>query len=141
MYNFLISQKLLVNGFKWIDDLFKFNEDFIKNSDEKSNEGYFLEVDVQYSKNLHELHNDFPFFLEVNKAEKVKKLISNLCNKKEYVIHIKNLKQALNRRLVLKKFHKFIKFNQGACLRPYIDMSTELRKKKQKLILKKISSN
>ena len=39
-----------------------------------------------------------------------------------------NIKQALNHGLILKKVHKVIKFNQKACLKPYIDMNTELRK-------------
>ena len=45
-----MSQKLLVNGFKWIKKLSKFNESFIKDYDENSNKGYFLEVDVEYPK-------------------------------------------------------------------------------------------
>ena len=45
-----MSQKLLVNNFEWRDDAFIFNEDFIKNYNEESDEGYFLEVDVQYLK-------------------------------------------------------------------------------------------
>ena len=57
-----------------------------------------------------------------------KKLIGNLCDKKEHVIHIINLKQALNHRLVLKKVHKVIKFNQKAWLKSYIDINTDLRK-------------
>ena len=48
--------------------------------------------------------------------------------KKEFVIHQKNLKQALNHGLVLKKVHRGIKFNQKTCLKPYIDMNTELQK-------------
>ena len=48
-------------------------------------------------------------------TEKVEKLVANLQNKNEYVIHIRNLKQALNHRLVLKKkMHKVITFNQKA---------------------------
>ena len=47
----------------------------------------------------------------------------------EYVIHIRNLKQALNRGLILKKVHRVIKFNQKAWLKPYIDMDTKLRQK------------
>ena len=50
--------------------------------------------------------------------EKVEKLLVNLHDKIEYVIYIKNLKQALNHRLVLKKFHRAIKFNQNAWLKP-----------------------
>ena len=74
----------------------KFNEDFIKNYNEESDEGYFLEVDIQYLEILHELHNDLPFLPERMKIGKVKKLVANLHDKTEYVIHIINLKQALN---------------------------------------------
>ena len=48
------------------------------------------------------------------KNEKVKKLVANLHDKIEYVIHIRNLKQALNNGLVLKKVHSVIKFNQNS---------------------------
>ena len=63
------------------------------------------------------------------KIEKFEKLVVNLHDKSEYVIHIRNLKQALIHGLVLKTFHKVIKFNQNASLKPYIDMNTDLRKK------------
>ena len=65
------------------------------------------------------------------KIEKIEKLH----DKNEYAIHIINLKQALNHGLVLKKIHGAIKFNQNAWLKPYIDMNTDLRKKR-KMILK-----
>ena len=71
------------------------------------------------------------------KLEKVEKLAHNLHDKPEYIIHIRNLNQALNHRLVLKKVHRVIKFNQNAWLNRYIDMNTDLRKK-QNMILKKI---
>ena len=45
--------------FQWIEDTSQFNEDFIKNYNEEADEGYFLEVDVQYPEKLHQLHNDF----------------------------------------------------------------------------------
>ena len=61
--------------------------------------------------------------------EKVEKLVANLHDKTKYVIHIRNLKQALNHQLALKKVHKGIKFNQNAWLKPYIDMNTDLRQK------------
>ena len=63
------------------------------------------------------------------KIEKVEKLVANLHDKTEYVIHIRNLKQALNHRLVLKKVHRVIKINQNAWLKTYIDMNTGIRKK------------
>ena len=74
----------------------------MKNYNEESDEGYFLEVDVQYPENLQNLHNDLPFLPERMKIEKVQKLLSNLHDKTEYFIHIRNLKQALNHGLVLK---------------------------------------
>ena len=63
------------------------------------------------------------------KTEKVEKLVANLHDKNEYVKHIRNLKQALNHGLVLKKVHRVIKFNQKAWLKPYIDMNIKLRQK------------
>ena len=60
--------------------------------------------------------------------EKLEKLVINLHDKNEYVVDIRNLKQALNHGLILKKFHEVIKFNQKAWLEPYIKMSTDLRK-------------
>ena len=48
------------------------------------------------------------------KIEKVEKLLASLFHKTEYVIHIRNLKQALNHELVLKKVHRVIRFNQNA---------------------------
>ena len=51
-------------------------------------------------------------------------------DKTEYIIYIRNLKLALNHEIVLKKFHGAIKFNQNAWLKPYIDVSTELKKAK-----------
>ena len=67
--------------------------------------------------------------------EKVEKLAANLHNKTKYVIHIRNLKQALNNGLVLKNAYRMIKFNQNVCLKPYIDMNINPRKK---MILKKV---
>ena len=71
------------------------------------------------------------------KIEKFEKLAADLHDKSEYIIHIRNLKQALNHGLVLKKVHIVITFNQNAWLKPYIDMKTEIEKN-QKMILKNI---
>ena len=122
-------QKLLVINFESIKDTSQFNEDFIKSYNEGSDKGYFLEADVQYTEKLHELHNDLPFLPERMKIENVKKLVVNLHDKTEYVIHTKELKQAFNHGLVLKNIHRVIKFNQDAWLKQYIDMNTDLRKK------------
>ena len=53
-------------------------------------------------------------------------------DEKNYVVHIKSLKQALNHGLILKKVHRVIQFNQEAWLKPYIDINMELKKKSEK---------
>ena len=50
LYGLAMSQKVSVNGFQWVGELSQFKEDFIKNYDEDSSKGYFLEVDVEYPK-------------------------------------------------------------------------------------------
>ena len=127
LYGWAMSQKLPVNGFKWVKKLSQFNEDFIKKYDQNSNTGYFIEVDVEYPKNLFSLHNDLPFLLERKKIRRVEKLICSIEDKERYVIHIRALKQALNHGLKLKKVHRVIQFNQKALLKPYIDINTKFR--------------
>ena len=68
------GQKLPVNNFEWIEDTSQLNKSFIKNYNEESNDGYFLEVDVQYLGKLHERRNDLPFLSERIKIEKAKSL-------------------------------------------------------------------
>ena len=133
LYGWAMSQKLPVNGFKWVKEerLSKFNEEFIKKYDENSNTGYFFEVDIDYPKELFNLHKDLPFLPERKKVEKVGKLICSIEHKEKYVIHIRALKQALNHWLKIKKVHRVIQFIQTDWLKPYIDMNTELRKKAQ----------
>ena len=124
-----MSQKLPANDFKWAEDISEFNDTFIKSYNEENDKGYFLEVDFQYPNNLHNLPNDLLFLHERIKIEKVERLAANLHDKKEYVTHITNLKQALNHGLVLEKVHRIIKFNQNTWLKPNIGMNTELREK------------
>ena len=100
--------------------------DFIKIYNKYSDEGYFLVVDAQYPEIIHEHNNDLKFLPERMKIEKVDKLATNLHDKTEYVIHIRNLKHPLNHGLVLKNVH--------AWLNSYIDMDTKLRKKAKKII-------
>ena len=126
LYGWAMSQKLPVNGFKWVNN--EINEEFIKNYEENNDKGYILEVDIKYPRKLHDLHSDLPFLPKRMKIDKCKKLVCNLRNKKKYVVHIKSLKQALNHGLKLKKVHRIIEFNQEAWLKPYIHMNTELRK-------------
>ena len=67
------------------------------------------------------------------KTKKFETVVTNLHGKTECVFHIRNLKQALNHGLVLKKVQSLIKFNQNAWLKPYIDMNTKLRQKDKKI--------
>ena len=133
MYGRAMSQKLSVNGFKWIKQkkLSKFNEDIVKKYDGNSNRGYFLEVDIDYPKELFNFHKDLPFLPERKNVEKVEKIIFSIEDKEEYVIHKRSLKQTLNHGLKLKKMHRVIKFKQKAWLKLYIYMGTELRTKTQ----------
>ena len=68
-------QKLPVNGFKWIKNVSKIDEDFIKNYDEEGDIGYFFELDVKYPRNLVNLNIDLPFLPERMKINKCSKLI------------------------------------------------------------------
>ena len=125
-----MSPKLPVNGFMWYNDhLSDFNEDFIRNYNENSDEGYFPEIDIEYPQQLWSSNKDLPFLPERRRIEKVEKLVCSIEDKEKYVIHIRALKQALNHGLKLKKVHRVIKFQQKAWLKLYIDMNTKLSKK------------
>ena len=71
----------------------------------------FLKLMFTILRKLHDLHNDLPFLHERMQIEKAKKFVPTLHDKKEYVIQIKNLKQALNYGLVLAKVHSVIELN------------------------------
>ena len=122
-----MCKKLHVSNFRWSEDLDKYTEEFIKNYNENSDYGNVLEVDIEYPKNLWGLHKDLSFLAERRKLGNVEKLITSIDDKKNYVIHISALKQALNHGLILKKVHRVIEFKQEAWLKPYIDMNTKLR--------------
>ena len=78
-----MSQKLPVNGFKLVEDLSQFNKIFIKNYDENSDKGYFLEVDVEYPKNLFNLQSDLPFLPERKKIVRCNKFVCDFYDKKK----------------------------------------------------------
>ena len=83
-----------------------------------NNKGYLLEVDVKYPEVLHDSHNDLPFMCEKMEINKVEKLVPNVYDKKNYVIHIRALDQGLKHGLILEKVHRVIEFNQSAWLKP-----------------------
>ena len=94
LHGWAMSQKLHINGFEWVEELSEFDERFIKNYDENSNKRYILEVDVEYPKNIFNLHKDLPFLAERKKIDKCKKLICSIHDKENYVLYIRALKQA-----------------------------------------------
>ena len=96
LYGWMMSQKLPVKNFKWITDISKFDEGFIKSYNEESDTGYFLEVDVQHPERLHDLYNDLPLLPKRIEIEKVEKLVLDLHDTAQNVIHIRSSKQALN---------------------------------------------
>ena len=62
-------------------------------------------MDVEYSKHLLNLRTGLPFLPERNKIKKCNKLVCNIYDKENYVLHIKASKEALNHELILNKVH------------------------------------
>ena len=147
LYGWAMSQYLPTGGFRWMTekqinkiDLAKYKED--------STRGIILEVDLEYPKKLHDLHNDYPLgpdkvkvtnnmLSEYSKkiADKynistglVHKLIPTLCNKEKYVLHYRNLQLYIDLGLKVTKVHRVLKFDQSPWLKQYIDFNTEKRK-------------
>ena len=120
LYGWAMSKPLPTHGFKWM----KVNE--LETWEKHS---CILEVDLEYPKSLHDLHSDYPLAPEQIEVNKVNKLIPNLWNKKNYVIHYENLKQYLNLGLKLTNIHRGIRFEESQWLKKYIALNTDLRTK------------
>ncbi|CAP33968.1 Protein CBG15878, partial [Caenorhabditis briggsae] len=91
--------------------------------------GCILEVDLDYPDSLHDKHNDLPFCSENKRVGTTNKLINDFSPKRNYVIHYKNLLQAIQQGLVLKKIHRVVTFKESDWLASYIELNTNLRKK------------
>ena len=128
LYRCPMTGKLPVGGFKWVKNLSKIDEEFIKNYDENSDIGLILKVDIEYPKELHDVHSDLAFLPEKMEINGHGKLAFTLYDKKGHVANIRSIKQALNYGLKLKKVCKAIAFYQGVWLEPYIKMEPDLRK-------------
>ena len=128
LYGYAMSMKLPTHGFKWLT-----SGEIEKNYENRHNLNKIpciLEVDLTYPKELHDKHNNYPLCPEqVECKNKVKKLIPNLRDKKNYVIHYKNLIQYLDLGLKVTHIHSGIKFIESEWMKPYIDMNTALRAK------------
>ena len=143
LYGGAISENLPYKDFEWIENI------DIMNYDVDGNKGCFVECDLEYPDELHDLHNDYPLAPErtnVNKNElsnyqlnqleihnekfneKIEKLIPNLKNKTKYITHIKNLQYYIKKGLKLVKVHRVLQFTQSKWLKKYIDFNTNQRK-------------
>ena len=128
LYGWAMSQKLPVHSFEWMTDKEIKNLFKVQVVQFWERTPCILEVDLEYPEELHDLHNDYPLCPERVECDKgVKKLIPNLRNKNNYVVHYKTLMQYLNLGMELKKIHRGIKFVECDFLKPYIDMNTNLR--------------
>ena len=147
LYGWAMSQYLPTGGFRWMTQkqIDKTNLALYK---EDSKKGLILEVDLEYPKELHDLHNDYPLAAEKIKVEKemlskyckkisdeykistglVYKLIPTLSNKEKYVLHYRNLQLYLDLGLKISKVHRVLEFDQSPWLKQYIDYNTEKRK-------------
>ena len=123
LYGWVMSQPRPTGGFKWVD----VNPNEIPELATRIDKGYLLEVDVSYPKELHNQHNDLPFMCERMESNGVKKLVPNLRDKKNYVIHIQALSQALQCGLRLGRIHRAIEFDRSPWLKTYINFNTQLR--------------
>ena len=101
LYGWAMSQPLPTGGFKWVD----VNPNEISALATRTDKGYLLKVDVSYPKELHNSHNDLPFMCERMEINGAEKLVPNLRDKKNYVIHIQALNQALQHGLKLDSIH------------------------------------
>ena len=146
LYGWAMSQKLPTGDFRWVPSPEYINLD---SYDENSAKGLILEVDLEYPKELHSLHNDYPLAPEKItvgeemlsdycqriqaregiKIGQVEKLIPNLRDKEKYVLHYRNLQLYLSLGLKLKKIHRALEFSQSNWLAEYIDFNTQKRAK------------
>ena len=126
LYGWGMSQKLPYKNFRWVNEkkLIGLNPLHIDADDDT---GYILQVDLEYPKELHESHNDYPLAPEALTINKIDKLTPNLNNKTKYILHLKNLQFYLSLGLYLTKIHKVLAFEQKDWMRPYIALNTDLR--------------
>ena len=123
LYGYAMSQPLPVSGFQWLtkDEILEMTNDHSKIK------SCTLEVDLEYPSHLHDLRNDYPLAPESIVVNKVEKLIPNLNDKTNYVVHHSMIQQILKRGLILKKIHRGIKYKESKFLSEYIDSNTKSR--------------
>ena len=126
LYGWSMEAKLPYGGFKWVEDVNSVN---IYEIPEDSDYGYILQIDIDYPEDLHDFHNEYPLLPEkiCPPGGKIPKLLANLNNKTNYIVHYKNLLQALKMGLKLKKIHRILEFKQKNWLAEYIKLNNDKR--------------
>lgn len=145
LYGWAMSQPLPTGNYKW-ENINNFDEEKILNIPDDNETGYIIECDLKYSKDLHNSHSDYPLAPEQIQGEyspyiknimdeynikydKTEKLIPNLYDKKNYVVHYRNLKLYIQLGMKLTKIYRVLSFNQSKWLEPYIKKNTDMRAK------------
>ena len=139
-----MSKPLPTHGFRWLsrDEINRLDIDKLNEWDEN---GYILEVDLEYPAELHDKHNDYPLAAEhltisgemlssyqkstfpKEKLRPTEKLTPNLLDKTRYTVHYSNLKYYLAQGLKLTRIHRALTFKQSAWLKPYVEFNSQQR--------------
>ena len=93
LYGWVMMKPLPVGDFEWMEE---------KELENWKNFPCILEVDLEYPKELHDLHSDYPLASEKLKINNVEKLIPNLWDKEKYIVQHENLKLYLELGLKIK---------------------------------------
>lgn len=130
LYGFSMCQHLPYSSFRFLSE-HEIDNLCIERIENDAEWGFILEVDLLYPESLHNYHNDLPFCPEkcIPPGGKTKKLLANVYNKYNYVIHYVYLKKCLEHGLMLRKVHRVITFRQSPYLKQYIELNTQLRQK------------
>ena len=146
LYGYAMSQSLPYTGFKWLKEEYFAHINWLQ-QEENQADGYIVECDLDYPKELHDEHNEYPLApervdidvsmlgekqLEIRRHYQLcngvqTKLVPNLMDKTNYCCHYLTLKFYLEHGLVLKSVHRVIAFKQSKWLAPYISLNQQLR--------------
>jgi hypothetical protein len=150
LYGHAMSRKLPYGQFKWLNYDIQDYHQWVSEVNCDDNNGYFVECDLHYPKELHDTHNNYPLAVEQKSikkhelspyqlnqleihsekhSERIAKLVPNFYDKEQYVCHIKNLKYYVEKGLIVTKIHRVLQFKQSYWLKKYIDFNTTERAK------------
>lgn len=148
LYGWAMMQPLPSGNFDWVSPD-KINDVVQQILEYKipDDQGFILEVDLDYPESLHDWHNDFPLAPEKRCIKKhelspyaqslvlkhnlssnsTTKLIASLDNKRNYILYFKNLQLYTRLGMKLTKVHKILSFSQKPIFRDYIQFNSDKR--------------